>query len=69
MALWWIESGELGNAMTYGGHDFSSYPIAIYGPAFRRLFAYGLGFAFVAYCPTLALVGRADPLGAPAAFG
>jgi ABC-2 type transport system permease protein len=69
VAFWWIESGELGNAMTYGGHDFSVYPIAIYGPAFRRLFAYGLGFAFVAYYPTLALLGRADPLGAPVFLG
>ena len=69
VAFWWIESGELGNAMTYGGHDFAAYPIAIYGPMFRRLFAYGLGFAFVAYYPTLALIDRADPLGAPAGLG
>ncbi len=69
VAFWWIESGELGNALTYGGHDFTAYPITVYGPAFRRLFAYGLGFAFVAYYPALALLGRPDPLGAPSALG
>jgi ABC-2 type transport system permease protein len=41
----------------------------VYGALFRRLFAYGLGFAFVAYYPALALLGRHDPLGAPAALG
>jgi len=69
LTFWWVESGELGNALTYGGHDFSGYPITVYGAVFRRLFAYGLGFAFVAYYPALALLGRHDPLGAPAALG
>jgi ABC-2 type transport system permease protein len=69
VAFWWIESGEFANALTYGGHDFTAYPLPIYGTVFRRLFAYGLGFAFVAYYPALALLGRADPLGAPAHLG
>ena len=69
VTFWWVESGELGNALTYGGHDFSGYPITVYGALFRRLFAYGLGFAFVAYYPALVLLGRDDPLGAPAALG
>jgi len=67
--FWWVESGELGNALTYGGHDFTAYPIPIYGALLRRLFAYSLGFAFVAYYPALALLGRLDPLGAPALLG
>jgi len=69
VSFWWIEAGEFGNALTYGGHDFTAYPISIYGALLRRLFAYGLGFAFVAYYPALALLDRADPLGAPAALG
>jgi ABC-2 type transport system permease protein len=69
VAFWWIESGELANGLTYGGHDFASYPVPIYGAVLRRLFAYGLGFAFVAYYPALALLDRADPLGAPAWLG
>ncbi|GIF11792.1 ABC transporter permease [Actinoplanes teichomyceticus] len=65
LAFWWVDSGEVGSAFTYGGRDFSSYPITVYGPAFRGVFAYALGFAFVSYQPALALLGRADPLGLP----
>lgn len=65
VTFWWIESGELAFAFTYGGKDFSTYPATVYGGFFRRLFAYGLGFAFVSYLPALALLGRPDPLGVP----
>lgn len=66
VAFWWIDSGEFANGVTYGGRDFTAYPITVYDWAFRLVFAYGLGFAFVAYYPALALFGRPDPLGAPA---
>ena len=69
VAFWWVESGEIGAGFTYGGRDFTSYPITVYAGWFRRLFAYVLGFAFVAYQPALALLGRADPLGLPAWAG
>ena len=69
VAFWWVESGEIANGLTYGGLAFTQYPITIYSALFRRLFAYGVGFAFVAYYPTLALVDRPDPLGAPACLG
>jgi ABC-2 type transport system permease protein len=69
VAFWWIESGEIANGLTYGGLTFTQYPITIYGTLFRRLFAYAAGFAFVAYYPALALLDRADPLGAPAMLG
>ncbi|OLF12669.1 ABC transporter permease [Actinophytocola xinjiangensis] len=65
VAFWWIESGEIANAFTYGGRDFTSYPMTVFSGLFRRVFAYGLGFAFVAYLPALALLGRSDPIGAP----
>jgi len=65
VAFWWVESGELAFAFTYGGKDFSTYPATVFGGFFRRVFAYGLGFAFVAYLPALALLGRPDPLGVP----
>jgi ABC-type uncharacterized transport system permease subunit len=63
LSFWWVESGEIGSAFTYGGRDFTSYPVGVYGGWFRSLFAYGLGFGFVAYQPALALLGRTDPLG------
>jgi ABC-2 type transport system permease protein len=69
VAFWWIDSGEFSSGFTYGGRDFTAYPMSIYGDVFRRVFAYGLGFAFAGYYPALALLGRADPLGAPAFLG
>lgn len=69
VAFWWIDSGELGNALTYAGRDFTSYPMNVYSGWFRRVFAYGIGFAFVAYYPALELLGRPDPLGLPAGIG
>lgn len=69
VAFWWIESGEFGNSFTYGGRDFASFPITVYGPVFRGVFAYAMGLGFTGYYPTLVLLGRADPLGAPAWSG
>lgn len=69
IAFWFIEAGELANAFTYGGREFSSYPLTVFGGAFRVLFGYALGMAFVAYLPALAIVGRADPLGTPSWLG
>jgi ABC-2 type transport system permease protein len=69
VAFYWIESGEFANAFTYGGRTFTMYPVSIYSGLFRNVFAYGLGFGFVAYYPALTLLGRADPLGGPAWLG
>jgi ABC-2 type transport system permease protein len=69
LAFWWVDSGEVGSAFTYGGRDFTSYPVPVYAGWFRAVFAYGVGFGFVAYQPALALLGRADPLGLPAWTG
>ncbi|WP_308042859.1 ABC-2 family transporter protein [Micromonospora sp. PLK6-60] len=69
ISFYWIDSAELANSVTYGGRDFTSYPVTVYGGWFRALFAYGMGFAFVSYHPALALLGRADPLGLPAWVG
>jgi ABC-2 type transport system permease protein len=69
VAFWWIESGQFGNSFTYGGRDFASYPISVYGGFFRRIFAFGLGLGFAGYYPALVVLDRPDPLGAPAWFG
>jgi ABC-2 type transport system permease protein len=65
VAFWWVDSGEVANSLTYGGRDLTSYPMTVYGELFRRVFGFALGFAFVAYYPALALLGRDDPLGLP----
>ncbi|RLK12204.1 ABC-2 type transport system permease protein [Micromonospora sp. M71_S20] len=69
VSFWWVDSGELANSVTYGGRDFTSYPVTVFEGWFRAVFAYGLGFAFVSYHPALTLLGRADPLGLPAWVG
>ena len=69
LAFWWVDSGEIGSAFTYGGRDFASYPVPVYAGWFRSVFAYALGFGFVAYQPAVVLLGRADPLGLPAWAG
>lgn len=69
LAFWWIDAGQVGNAFTYGGRDFTSYPITVYSGWFRTAFAYVMGFGFVSYQPALALLGRVDPLGLPAWAG
>lgn len=69
LAFWWVDSGEIGSAFTYGGRDFTTYPVPVYAGWFRAVFAYALGFGFVAYQPALTLLGRTDPLGLPAWAG
>lgn len=69
VAFWWVESGEVANSLTHGGRELTSYPVTVYGSVFRRIFGYGLGFAFVAYYPALVLLGRPDPLGLPGWVG
>ncbi|MGH3430385.1 MAG: ABC transporter permease [Mycobacteriales bacterium] len=65
MMFWLVEASEVANAFTYGGRDFTLYPTTVYSGWFRRVFAYGLGFAAVVYLPALAVLGRIDPLGSP----
>jgi ABC-2 type transport system permease protein len=65
VAFWFVESGEIASAFTYGGKEFARYPATIYPGALRRMFGYGLGLALVGYQPALVLTGRADPLGGP----
>jgi ABC-2 type transport system permease protein len=67
--FWFVDAREISNAFTYGGRDFTTYPITIYGPAFRVVFAFVVPLAFVAYYPALTLLDRADRLGMPPWFG
>ena len=69
VCFWLIEGRELANMVTYGSSTFTSYPITVYGPWLRRLMAFVVPGAFVAYFPALALLDRPDPLGAPAWLG
>jgi ABC-2 type transport system permease protein len=65
IVFWAVEGDETANAFTYGGHFLTQYPIDIYHSWLRRLLAYLIPMAFVAYFPALYILGKPDPLGLP----
>lgn len=65
ITFWLVDSREVANAFTYGGRQFSSYPLGIYGEWLRNLFRLVVPLAFTAYYPAIGLLGREDPLGGP----
>jgi ABC-2 type transport system permease protein len=65
-AFWTVEGLEVWNAFTYGGVTMGQYPLAIYRPWFRKLFTFAIPVGCINYFPGVAILGRADPLGAPA---
>lgn len=69
LAFWTVESLEVANMFTYGGVEAGQYPITLYARWFRRLLTFGVPLACVAYYPAVAILGRADPLGAPPWIG
>ncbi|WP_309117201.1 ABC-2 family transporter protein [Saccharothrix sp.] len=69
VCFWLVEGQELANSVTYGSNAFTSYPVTVYSGWLRRLMAFVVPGAFVAYYPGLALLGRDDPLGGPAFLG
>ncbi|MEU4802023.1 ABC-2 family transporter protein [Actinosynnema sp. NPDC023587] len=69
VCFWLVEGQELANCVTYGGNAFTTYPVTIYTGWLRRVMAFVIPGAFVAYYPALALLGRPDPLGGPGFLG
>jgi ABC-2 type transport system permease protein len=65
IGFWVVEGMEFTNAFTYGGNYLSSFPFTVFGTAIRRFFTFVLPVGFVAYLPTLALLGRPEPFGWP----
>ena len=63
LAFWTTESLEIFNALTYGGVQTSQFPMSIYRPWFQKFFLYVVPLATVSYLPSLAIMGRPDPLG------
>jgi ABC-2 type transport system permease protein len=68
LTFWMVGSSEVTNAFTYGGNTMTSYPLNIFGPWLRRMFAFVVPLAFVTYFPGLYLLDKPDPLGFPTAF-
>jgi len=65
IVFWTVEGNEAPNAVTYGGQYLSEFPINIYDRWLRRLLAYAVPMAFVAYFPALYILDKPDPLGLP----
>jgi ABC-2 type transport system permease protein len=68
-AFWTIDKLEVWNAFTYGGVTMSQYPLPIYRSWFRAAFTYVIPLGCVNYFPAVAILGRPEPLGAPAIAG
>lgn len=68
-AFWTVESLEVWSSVTYGGVTMAQYPLAIYRSWFRALFTYVFPIGCAIYFPGVAILGRADPLGAPPIAG
>jgi ABC-2 type transport system permease protein len=69
IVFWSVEGRETANAFTYGGQFSTQYPINVYETWLRRLLAFVIPMAFVAYFPALYILGKPDPLGAPRWLG
>lgn len=65
VCFWVVEGREFANAFTYGSNAFTSYPVNVYPNVLRWVMAFVVPGAFVAYYPSLALLGKQDPLGLP----
>jgi len=68
LAFWTTDTLEIVNTVTYGGVETAQYPLTIYRPWFRRFFTVVIPLACVNYFPSLAILGKPDPLGTPAVF-
>jgi ABC-2 type transport system permease protein len=66
LAFWTVESLEIFATITYGGVETTQFPLSIYDRWLRWLFIAIVPLGCATYFPALALLGRADPLGAPA---
>lgn len=65
ISFWTVDSLEVMNMATYGGQFLTQYPMTIYGDFLRSFFTFVIPMAFINYYPTLWLLGKPDPFGAP----
>lgn len=65
LSFWTTESLEAMNLATYGGIQAAQFPLSIYAPWLRNSLIFVVPIGCVAYFPVLAILGKADPLGAP----
>jgi ABC-2 type transport system permease protein len=66
VAFWTVETQEVANAFTYGGSHLAQYPLDLLGAWLRRIATFVVPLAFAAYFPAAYVLGKPEPLGAPA---
>jgi ABC-2 type transport system permease protein len=64
IVFWAVEARETVSAFTDAGNFLAQYPITVYEAWLRRLLAFVIPTAFVAYFPALYILDKPDPLGA-----
>jgi ABC-2 type transport system permease protein len=69
MQFWLVDAGELANSFTYGGSYVAQFPASVLHVALRAAFTFVVPAAFVAYFPSLILLGLDGPPGWPAWLG
>ena len=67
LSFWTTETLELFAIVTHGGVETTQYPIPVFHRALRYLFLFVVPIGSVTYFPVVHVLGRPDPLGAPAA--
>ncbi len=65
LSFWTVNGVEAVNAFTYGGSTLSRYPLHLYNWGLRFLFLWIVPVGFVCYYPSLFILEKEDPLGAP----
>jgi ABC-2 type transport system permease protein len=68
IAFWLVDSHEVANSFTYGGNFLAQYPVNVFGAWLRRFVLFLVPIGFVAYLPSLYVLGKEDPLGLPRAL-
>ncbi|WP_342213555.1 ABC transporter permease [Nocardia wallacei] len=63
-----IDGSELTNSFTYGGSFASQQPASVFSRPLTLVFGFAVPVAFVAYLPTIALLGLPGPAWLPAAL-
>ncbi|MBF6172017.1 ABC-2 family transporter protein [Nocardia blacklockiae] len=63
-----IDGSELTNSFTYGGSFASQQPASVFSRPLTLIFGFAVPVAFVAYLPTIALLGRPGPAWLPSAL-
>lgn len=69
LQFWLVDAAEVVNSFTYGANYVSSYSGALLTLPMRAFVTFVIPAMFVAYLPTLALLGLPGPAGTPAWLG